>query len=198
MRFGVLERGFGHVCAREVKRAPLHPALERDHRQAQFERGQDDRHAADLGFDDHGLTDVLQHERGGRTVVGPLPLPIVRQTAVAARSSSGCVSLVTAAEGADCIMGLVSHLIELFYSDHCLACPEAREVVRQFALERPDVVLVEHDVAVEVDQARGYHLIATPALVIDGGTVMYGVPRPAALAARVDKNATDAADESRR
>jgi len=93
---------------------------------------------------------------------------------------------------------MVRHLVELFYSDHCIGCPEARQVVRRFASERPDVVVVEHDVEVEADLARQYRLIATPALVIDGGAVIYGVPRPAALAARVDKNATDTVDESRR
>ena len=38
----------------------------------------------------------------------------------------------------------------------------------------------------EFELAKRYGLIATPALVIDGGTVMYGVPLPVALAARVD------------
>lgn len=92
----------------------------------------------------------------------------------------------------------VSHLIELFYGDHCIGCPEARQVVRRFALERPDVILVEHDIAVEIDLARAYHLIATPALVIDGGAVMYGVPGPAALAAHVDKGATATTSDPRR
>ena len=91
----------------------------------------------------------------------------------------------------------MSHLVELFYSEHCIGCPEAREAVRQFAQERPDVTLVEHDVAVEMDLARHYQLIATPALVIDGVDVMYGVPRPAALAVRVDKSAADAPVDSR-
>ena len=89
----------------------------------------------------------------------------------------------------------MSHLVELFYSEHCLGCPEAQQVVRRFALERPDVTLVERDVAVEIGLARHYRLIATPAIVIDGGAVMYGVPRPAALAARVEKSA---ASKSRR
>lgn len=95
-------------------------------------------------------------------------------------------------------MAGVSHLVELFYSEHCLGCPEAREVGRQFALERPDVTIVEHDVAVEIDLARHYGLIATPAFVIDGGAIMYGVPRPAALGARVDESEVGAADDSRR
>ena len=87
----------------------------------------------------------------------------------------------------------MSHLVELFYSEHCLGCPEAREAVRQFAQERPDVTLVEHEMAL----ARHYQLIATPALVIDGVDVMYGVPRPAALAARVDMSAADTPADSR-
>jgi hypothetical protein len=82
----------------------------------------------------------------------------------------------------------VNHLVELFYSEHCLGCPEAQQVVRRFALERPDVTLVERDVTVAIGLAKHYRLIATPAVVIDGGAVMYGVPRPAALAARVDKS----------
>lgn len=53
------------------------------------------------------------------------------------------------------------------------------------------MTLVERDVAVATGLARHYRLIATPAIVIDGGAVMYGVPRPAALAARVDKCAAD-------
>ena len=90
---------------------------------------------------------------------------------------------------------MVNHLVELFYSEHCLGCPEAQQIVRRFALERLDVTLVERDVAVEIGLARHYRLIATPAIVIDGGAVLYGVPRPAALAARVD---SIAASEPRR
>ena len=82
----------------------------------------------------------------------------------------------------------MSHLLEVFYSEHCIGCPEARQAVRRFASSRPDVVVVEHDLEseVEFELARRYGLIATPALVIDGVVVMYGVPRPAALAAGVD------------
>ncbi|MBI3494295.1 MAG: thioredoxin family protein [Acidobacteria bacterium] len=91
----------------------------------------------------------------------------------------------------------MGHLVELFYSEHCIGCPEARQVVRQFALERPDVTVVERDVAVAVRLARHYRLIATPAIVIDGGAVMYGVPRPAALAARVDQGPATKGDSCR-
>ena len=82
----------------------------------------------------------------------------------------------------------VSHLLEIFYSEHCMGCPEARQAVRRFASSRSDVVVVEHDLETkaELELAKRYGLIATPALVIDGEAVMYGVPRPAALAARVD------------
>ena len=82
----------------------------------------------------------------------------------------------------------MSHLLEIFYSAHCLGCPEARQAVRRFASSRPDVVVVEHDLEseAEFELAKRYGLIATPALVIDGGAVMYGVPLPVALAARVD------------
>ena len=82
----------------------------------------------------------------------------------------------------------MSHVLEVFYSTHCMGCPEARQAVRRFASSRPDVVVVEHDLESEADfeLAKRYGLIATPAVVIDGGMVMYGVPRPAALAARMD------------
>lgn len=80
----------------------------------------------------------------------------------------------------------VCHLLELFYSDHCLGCPEARRVVQTLALERRDVVLIEHNVDYDVRLAREYHLVATPALVIDRQKVMYGVPRVSTLNARIE------------
>lgn len=82
----------------------------------------------------------------------------------------------------------VPHLIDLFYSAHCIGCPEARQAIRRFASGRPDVVVVEHDLEAqaELELAKRYRLIATPALVIDRDTVMYGIPRLAALAARLD------------
>lgn len=51
-------------------------------------------------------------------------------------------------------------------------------------------MVVEHDVEVHLELATQYRLIATPAVVIDGQTVLYGVPRLAALAARVDASPT--------
>ncbi len=81
----------------------------------------------------------------------------------------------------------VSHLVELFYSDHCLSCPEARDLVHRLAAERPDVIIVERDIDDDAAYALAgeYHLIATPALVIDRRHVLYGVPAAAKLAARI-------------
>lgn len=80
----------------------------------------------------------------------------------------------------------MNHLLQLFYSEHCPDCPEARRRVRQFAMERSDVTLVERDVAITIGLARHYRLTATPAIVIDGGRAIYEVPPPEALAALVD------------
>ncbi len=80
----------------------------------------------------------------------------------------------------------MSHLVELFYSNHCPSCPESREVLQRLAAERTDIVIVEHDVDNDLSLAQVYHLIATPALVIDRENVVYGVPRLEKLAARID------------
>ena len=78
------------------------------------------------------------------------------------------------------------HILEVFYSAHCIACPEARQAVRQLAASRPDIVVVEREVESHLELARQYRVMATPAVVIDGDSVIYGVPRFATLAARVD------------
>lgn len=82
----------------------------------------------------------------------------------------------------------VSHLIELFHAAHCISCPETRAILRQFVARRSDVVIIEHDIdnADALALARGYHLIATPALVIDRHSVLYGVPRLETLVARIE------------
>ena len=49
----------------------------------------------------------------------------------------------------------------------------------------------------ELELAKRYRLIATPALVIDRDTVMYGVPRLATLAARVDASRPGASSDGR-
>lgn len=82
----------------------------------------------------------------------------------------------------------MSHLVELFHSVHCMSCPEARAVLQQLAAQRSDIIIAEHDLANDeaLDLAKGYHLVATPALVIDRTTVIYGVPRLDVLAERVE------------
>ncbi|HWK10775.1 MAG TPA: thioredoxin family protein [Vicinamibacterales bacterium] len=80
------------------------------------------------------------------------------------------------------------HVIELFFADHCFACPEAREALRQFASSRPDVTVIERNIDDDAEYRRAaeYHLIATPAFVIDRVSVLYGVPKPEKLAAKID------------
>lgn len=75
----------------------------------------------------------------------------------------------------------MQHFVQLFYSEHCFGCPAARTVVRQFAAEHTDIAVAEFDVAVHVSLARKYGVMATPAVVVDGGPVLYGVPRIADL-----------------
>lgn len=86
------------------------------------------------------------------------------------------------------------HLVELFHSAHCISCPEARAVLSQLAARRSDVVIIEHDIADAdaLDLAKRYALIATPALVIDRGSVMYGVPKLEQLTARIEASAAAA------
>jgi thiol-disulfide isomerase/thioredoxin len=81
------------------------------------------------------------------------------------------------------------HRLDFFFSAHCPSCPAALRCLRQFASTRPDVIVVEHDVEVSASRelAKRYQLIATPALVIDGASVLYGVPHPDRVAARVDE-----------
>lgn len=80
----------------------------------------------------------------------------------------------------------MAHIVEFFYSEHCAGCPEARRVLRQLAAARPDIAVAEFDVATHIGKANRYGLIATPAVVIDGGPALYGIPRISDLAARLD------------
>lgn len=101
------------------------------------------------------------------------------------------VRRVTVAPAANAYPAQVSHLLELFYSAHCVGCPEARAIVRELAARRSDLIIVEHDIdnADALDLAKGYCLIATPALVIDREIVMYGVPKLEKLAQRIEASA---------
>lgn len=78
------------------------------------------------------------------------------------------------------------HVLEVFYSEHCIACPKTRQAVRELATSRSDVIVIERDVESHLELAKRYGVIATPAVVIDGDAVVYGVPPLPTLAARVD------------
>lgn len=60
-------------------------------------------------------------------------------------------------------------------------------MLRQLASARPDVVVIERNIEEDAEYrlATDYHLIATPAFVIDGRAVLYGVPKPDKLADRL-------------
>ena len=78
-------------------------------------------------------------------------------------------------------------MIELFVAEHCPCCPDARRRIKEFAACRGDVVIIERSVERELEVAQRYGLFATPAIVIDGNAVLYGVPTIAQLAARCDR-----------
>jgi alkyl hydroperoxide reductase subunit AhpF len=80
----------------------------------------------------------------------------------------------------------MAHLIELFVSQTCPASPDARQAVLRFAAERPDIRIVERDVEQCSPDAERYGLFATPAIVIDGRFVLYGVPTRAQLVERCE------------
>lgn len=75
-------------------------------------------------------------------------------------------------------------VIELFVAEHCPGCPDARRRVREFAEGRQDVVVIERSVERDLEVAQRYGLFATPAIVIDGRAVLYGVPTAAQIAAK--------------
>jgi hypothetical protein len=76
------------------------------------------------------------------------------------------------------------HLIELFTRPDCPACPRARQRLRHFAAGRRDLRVIERDFDWERAAADRYLVFATPATVIDGRTVLYGVPTEKELTAR--------------
>ena len=88
----------------------------------------------------------------------------------------------------------MQHVIELFVADHCPACPDARLRVREFAESRRNVAVVERNVDDHLERARLYGLFATPAIVIDGRAVLYGVPTSAQLAARCGQSTASPAE----
>ncbi|MGE3844406.1 MAG: thioredoxin family protein [Vicinamibacterales bacterium] len=83
---------------------------------------------------------------------------------------------------------MAPHVLEVFFSRHCPRCTEAVHAIRQFASTRSDVVVIDRDIRVDANfqLAKRHGLIVAPALLINGETVLYGVPRAARLAARLD------------
>lgn len=76
-----------------------------------------------------------------------------------------------------------THVIEYFYAQDCATCSEALEILRRFQSAHEEVYVLEHDVAIYVGLANRYRLASTPATVIDGRRLIYGIPTVEALAA---------------
>lgn len=76
-----------------------------------------------------------------------------------------------------------THVIEYFYAQDCANCAAALEVLRRFQAAHEEVYVLEHDVAIYVGLANRYRLASTPATVIDGRRLIYGIPTLEALAA---------------
>lgn len=76
-----------------------------------------------------------------------------------------------------------THVIEYFYAQDCATCREALEVLRRFQSAHQEVYVLEHDVAIYVGLANRYRLASTPATVINGRRLIYGIPTLEALTA---------------
>jgi len=68
--------------------------------------------------------------------------------------------------------------IDLLTSPGCPGCAAAREVVREFAAERPGVEVHEWDLTRDPGPAAGRGIFATPAVIVDGRRILLGVPTP--------------------
>jgi AhpD family alkylhydroperoxidase len=66
--------------------------------------------------------------------------------------------------------------IDLLTSPGCPGCPAARDVIRAFAAEHPGVEVHEWDVTRDPGPAAGRGIFATPAVIVDGGRILLGVP----------------------
>jgi len=66
--------------------------------------------------------------------------------------------------------------IDLLTSPGCPGCPAAREAILAFAAERPEVEVHEWDITRDPGPARGRGIFATPAVIVDGGRILLGVP----------------------
>ncbi len=75
--------------------------------------------------------------------------------------------------------------LDLFTAPDCPSCPAAREAVASFARERPDVVVHEWDLTLDPGPATGRGIVATPAVLVNGGRILLGVPDRRELAEAV-------------
>ncbi len=73
-------------------------------------------------------------------------------------------------------------LLDLFTAPDCPACPAAREVVAAFARENPGVTVREWDLTRDPGPAVGRGIVATPAILVNGTRILFGVPDPRELA----------------
>ncbi|MFQ5720854.1 MAG: glutaredoxin family protein [Acidobacteriota bacterium] len=97
-----------------------------------------------------------------------------------------CVRWLTATTGSQRYSVPVAHVIELFVREDCPGCPEARAALSRFSAIRSDVTILERNIDQAANVAASYHLFATPAIVIDGRAVLYGIPTLDQLATRCD------------
>jgi thiol-disulfide isomerase/thioredoxin len=75
-------------------------------------------------------------------------------------------------------------VLELFVAHHCPGCPEARQRVREFAEQYQNVTVAERNVDESAAAAEAYGIFATPAIVVNGRSILYNVPTLGQLAAR--------------
>lgn len=66
--------------------------------------------------------------------------------------------------------------IDLLTSPLCPDCPAARDVVARVAAAHPGTAVYEWDITRDPGPAVGRGLFITPAVIVDGGRVVIGVP----------------------
>ena len=66
--------------------------------------------------------------------------------------------------------------IDLLTSPLCPDCPTARDVVARVAAANPGTAVYEWDITRDPGPAVGRGLFITPAVIVDGGRVVIGVP----------------------
>lgn len=80
--------------------------------------------------------------------------------------------------------------IDLLTSPLCPDCPTARAVVAKVAAAHPGTAVYEWDITRDPGPAVGRGLFITPAVIVDGGRVVVGVPTERDLV-----SANDATDD---